>query len=210
MSLIFLSKAFPQSYWLINSFSDWQVKGGIAEADGRLLAGDQILSVNGEDLKNATQDVAAAVLKVNYIARTNFPYLPKINEFTEPINVYEDRAHFILTYRFLFSAPLVELFLKLLGWSTVPVPGRRPWAVCPTYTLEPNQWAVWKISRSMSHSVSTLKHDSLELSFTANTFSSTITTICLVIQLSPLNDSVTYYFVCWINQVLQTLSRCIN
>lgn len=39
------------------------VKGGIAEADGRLQAGDQILSVNGEDLKNATQDVAAAALK---------------------------------------------------------------------------------------------------------------------------------------------------
>jgi len=39
------------------------VKGGIAESDGRLLAGDQILSVNGEDLKNATQDIAAAVLK---------------------------------------------------------------------------------------------------------------------------------------------------
>lgn len=40
------------------------MKGGIAEADGRLQAGDQILSVNGEDLKNATQDVAAAALKV--------------------------------------------------------------------------------------------------------------------------------------------------
>ena len=45
---------------------DWQVKGGIAEADGRLQAGDQILSVNGEDLKNATQDVAAAALKVKH------------------------------------------------------------------------------------------------------------------------------------------------
>ena len=90
-------------------------KDGPAAKSGRLNVGDQILSVNGEDLKNATQDVAAAVLKVNYIARTNFPYLPKIDEFTEPINVYEDSAHFILTYRFLFSAPLVELFLKLLG-----------------------------------------------------------------------------------------------
>lgn len=42
------------------------MKGGIAEADGRLQAGDQILSVNGEDLKNATQDVAAAALKVKH------------------------------------------------------------------------------------------------------------------------------------------------
>lgn len=42
------------------------MKGGIAEADGRLQAGDQILSVNGEDLKNATQDVAASALKVKH------------------------------------------------------------------------------------------------------------------------------------------------
>lgn len=40
------------------------VKGGVAEADGRLQPGDQILSVNGEDLKNATQEIAAGVLKV--------------------------------------------------------------------------------------------------------------------------------------------------
>ena len=40
------------------------VKGGVAEADGRLQPGDQILSVNGEDLRNATQEIAAGVLKV--------------------------------------------------------------------------------------------------------------------------------------------------
>lgn len=39
------------------------VKGGVAEADGRLQPGDQILSVNGEDLRNATQEIAAGVLK---------------------------------------------------------------------------------------------------------------------------------------------------
>lgn len=39
------------------------VKGGVAEADGRLLPGDQILSVNGEDLRNASQETAASVLK---------------------------------------------------------------------------------------------------------------------------------------------------
>ena len=42
------------------------VKGGVAEADGRLQPGDQILSVNGEDLKNATQEIAAGVLKVKF------------------------------------------------------------------------------------------------------------------------------------------------
>ncbi|GIY75384.1 multiple PDZ domain protein [Caerostris extrusa] len=39
------------------------VKGGIAEADGRLIQGDQILEVNGQDLKTASQEHAAAVLK---------------------------------------------------------------------------------------------------------------------------------------------------
>lgn len=39
------------------------VKGGVAEADRRLIQGDQILEVNGQDLRNATQEHAAAVLK---------------------------------------------------------------------------------------------------------------------------------------------------
>ncbi|KAJ9587720.1 hypothetical protein L9F63_018847, partial [Diploptera punctata] len=39
------------------------VRGGTAEADGRLMKGDQILAVNGHDLKSATQEEAAAVLK---------------------------------------------------------------------------------------------------------------------------------------------------
>lgn len=41
------------------------VKGGIADADGRLAQGDQILAVNGEDVRNATQEAVAALLKVN-------------------------------------------------------------------------------------------------------------------------------------------------
>lgn len=39
------------------------VKGGIADADGRLMQGDQILMVNGEDVRNATQETVAALLK---------------------------------------------------------------------------------------------------------------------------------------------------
>ncbi|XP_064604764.1 multiple PDZ domain protein-like isoform X2 [Liolophura sinensis] len=39
------------------------VKGGAAEADGRLVQGDQILAVNGNDFRSATQDYAAAMLK---------------------------------------------------------------------------------------------------------------------------------------------------
>ncbi|XP_046662002.1 multiple PDZ domain protein-like isoform X2 [Homalodisca vitripennis] len=39
------------------------VQGGTAGTDGRLMKGDQILAVNGQDLKNSTQEEAAAVLK---------------------------------------------------------------------------------------------------------------------------------------------------
>lgn len=39
------------------------VKGGLAEADGRLMQGDQILSVNEEDVRSATQEAVAALLK---------------------------------------------------------------------------------------------------------------------------------------------------
>ena len=41
-----------------------KVKGGVAEVDGRLKPGDQIISVNNEELRNATQEHAAALLKV--------------------------------------------------------------------------------------------------------------------------------------------------
>ncbi|XP_052353186.1 multiple PDZ domain protein isoform X6 [Oncorhynchus keta] len=39
------------------------VKGGVVEGDGRLMQGDQILSVNKEDVRNATQESVAALLK---------------------------------------------------------------------------------------------------------------------------------------------------
>ncbi|XP_042305021.1 multiple PDZ domain protein isoform X14 [Sceloporus undulatus] len=41
------------------------VKGGIADLDGRLMQGDQILMVNGEDVRNANQEAVAALLKVS-------------------------------------------------------------------------------------------------------------------------------------------------
>ncbi|KAJ7410014.1 Multiple PDZ domain protein [Willisornis vidua] len=41
------------------------VKGGIADTDGRLMQGDQILTVNGEDVRNTNQEAVAALLKVS-------------------------------------------------------------------------------------------------------------------------------------------------
>ncbi|XP_036593741.1 multiple PDZ domain protein isoform X10 [Trichosurus vulpecula] len=43
------------------------VKGGIADVDGRLMQGDQILMVNGEDVRNATQEAVAALLKCSVL-----------------------------------------------------------------------------------------------------------------------------------------------
>lgn len=40
------------------------VKGGIADLDGSLIIGDQILQVNGRDLTNVAQEEAALILKV--------------------------------------------------------------------------------------------------------------------------------------------------
>uniref|UniRef100_A0A8C9TIE7 Multiple PDZ domain crumbs cell polarity complex component n=1 Tax=Scleropages formosus TaxID=113540 RepID=A0A8C9TIE7_SCLFO len=40
------------------------VKGGVVEADGRLMQGDQILAVNGEDVRSSTQEAVAGLLKV--------------------------------------------------------------------------------------------------------------------------------------------------
>ncbi|XP_029107850.1 multiple PDZ domain protein isoform X12 [Scleropages formosus] len=39
------------------------VKGGVVEADGRLMQGDQILAVNGEDVRSSTQEAVAGLLK---------------------------------------------------------------------------------------------------------------------------------------------------
>lgn len=42
------------------------VSGGIADLDGQLIIGDQILEVNGQDLTNIEQKLAAIILKVNF------------------------------------------------------------------------------------------------------------------------------------------------
>jgi len=41
------------------------VKGGLVDTDARLMQGDQILSVNGEDVRSTTQEAVAALLKVH-------------------------------------------------------------------------------------------------------------------------------------------------
>lgn len=42
------------------------VKGGVAEADTRLMQGDQILAVNGTDVTSSMQEDVATLLKVGF------------------------------------------------------------------------------------------------------------------------------------------------
>uniref|UniRef100_A0A669D7E8 PATJ crumbs cell polarity complex component n=1 Tax=Oreochromis niloticus TaxID=8128 RepID=A0A669D7E8_ORENI len=51
------------------------VRGGAAELDGRLMQGDQILSVNGDDARHASQEAVAAILKMSH-ASTNSSGVP--------------------------------------------------------------------------------------------------------------------------------------
>ncbi|XP_036441750.1 inaD-like protein isoform X2 [Colossoma macropomum] len=46
------------------------VKGGAADVDGRLMQGDQILSVDREDMRQASQETVAAVLKMSHASNT--------------------------------------------------------------------------------------------------------------------------------------------
>uniref|UniRef100_A0A8C1V5B3 PATJ crumbs cell polarity complex component n=1 Tax=Cyprinus carpio TaxID=7962 RepID=A0A8C1V5B3_CYPCA len=46
------------------------VKGGAADLDGRLMQGDQILSVDGEDMRQASQETVAAILKFTTCFKT--------------------------------------------------------------------------------------------------------------------------------------------
>ena len=41
------------------------LKGSVAENSGMLTHGDQIMSVNGEDVRNSSQEKAALILKVS-------------------------------------------------------------------------------------------------------------------------------------------------
>ena len=52
------------------------MKGGAADSEGSLRAGDQILKVNDTDLKESTQEEAAAILKVG----TNQLHHPQVTK----------------------------------------------------------------------------------------------------------------------------------
>ena len=54
-----LYSLYLTNFTILNHF-----KGGAADADGRLVQGDQILAVNGNDLTNSSQEEAAPVLKM--------------------------------------------------------------------------------------------------------------------------------------------------
>uniref|UniRef100_A0A8C0QSN5 PATJ crumbs cell polarity complex component n=1 Tax=Chelonoidis abingdonii TaxID=106734 RepID=A0A8C0QSN5_CHEAB len=72
------------------------VKGGAADLDGRLIQGDQILSVNGEDMRNASQEVVATILKVSiyYILRYETAVTDRIQSNYLGVNQHNMHSHF--------------------------------------------------------------------------------------------------------------------
>ena len=54
-------------YQVYNTRCTDQVTNGLAETDGRLAIGDRILTVNGENMRNMTQEEAATCLKVCHV-----------------------------------------------------------------------------------------------------------------------------------------------
>uniref|UniRef100_A0A3Q3KIE4 Uncharacterized protein n=1 Tax=Monopterus albus TaxID=43700 RepID=A0A3Q3KIE4_MONAL len=61
------------------------VRGGVAELDGRLMQGDQILSVNGDDTRHASQETVAAILKVSLSLRHTHTHVgSELQERTDP------------------------------------------------------------------------------------------------------------------------------
>lgn len=45
------------------------IRGGVADSDGRLLPGDQILSINGDDVRAASQGHVQDLLQVRGLTR---------------------------------------------------------------------------------------------------------------------------------------------
>ncbi|RXN25559.1 multiple PDZ domain -like protein [Labeo rohita] len=70
-------------------------RGGAADLDGRLLLGDQILSVNGEDIRAASQDYASALLQrcsgsvllevARFKASSHYSYGDQVGEVDVPL-----------------------------------------------------------------------------------------------------------------------------
>uniref|UniRef100_A0A8C2BFW7 PDZ domain-containing protein n=1 Tax=Cyprinus carpio TaxID=7962 RepID=A0A8C2BFW7_CYPCA len=69
-------------------------RGGAADLDGRLLLGDQILSVNGEDMRAASQDYASALLQVHDTKHTTHE-----NSFPPPSKIITSELYFQLGAR---------------------------------------------------------------------------------------------------------------
>ena len=99
---LFSAGGFKKKYSFVSLFF-LKVKGGAADSEGTLRAGDQVLKVNDKDLKNATQEEAAAHLKVFPQTCQEFPIFPTIISPNFPqtkvllsaIFCYRNRFHFI-------------------------------------------------------------------------------------------------------------------
>lgn len=100
------------------------IRGGVADSDGSLLLGDQILSINGEDVRAASQEHAYKLLQVWHFKHLHDSFFSNI----------------FLLYHFILCSPL-QLELQwsrppggssFQSWASVPSaqPGKRPPLLC--------------------------------------------------------------------------------
>uniref|UniRef100_A0A8C8SLA6 Multiple PDZ domain crumbs cell polarity complex component n=1 Tax=Pelusios castaneus TaxID=367368 RepID=A0A8C8SLA6_9SAUR len=99
------------------------VKGGIADADGRLMQGDQILTVNGEDVRNANQEAVAALLKViekadGSLSSFSFPAFG-----SNPSEVFESglKKNYLNLFSLLKQGPADSLGVSIAGGVGSPL-----------------------------------------------------------------------------------------
>ena len=57
------------------------IRGGVADSDGSLLLGDQILSINGEDVRAATMEHAQKLLQVWHVDTKSINWSVKVYTF---------------------------------------------------------------------------------------------------------------------------------
>uniref|UniRef100_A0A3Q3WKD3 Uncharacterized protein n=1 Tax=Mola mola TaxID=94237 RepID=A0A3Q3WKD3_MOLML len=91
------------------------VRGGAAELDGRLMQGDQILSVNSDDTRHASQEAVAAILKVTSSSTAPLPR----NSTTESPNDITSCSS--STGRAVFNGPADSLGVSIAGGKGSPL-----------------------------------------------------------------------------------------
>uniref|UniRef100_A0A674D821 PATJ crumbs cell polarity complex component n=1 Tax=Salmo trutta TaxID=8032 RepID=A0A674D821_SALTR len=92
------------------------VKGGAAELDGRLMQGDQIISVNGDDMRSASQETVAAILKMSHVSANSTIVTPH-----PPLNSTPSTSQLLNNVRKPMTGPTDALGISIAGGKDSPL-----------------------------------------------------------------------------------------